>query len=306
MSIDPALVVAGLIVGFVVGMTGMGGGALMTPILVLVLGITPSSAVSSDLVASLIMKPVGATVHARRGTVNKELVGWLCLGSVPTAFFGVLVLQSLGGGKELEDNIKLFLGVALLLAAVTMIVKNVLVRRRTGALAIDPALRAPLHIRPVLTLMIGAIGGLVVGMTSVGSGSLIIVMLMLLYPTLTARELVGTDLVQAIPLVASAALGHMIFGSVDLTITGSLLIGALPAVYVGARMSAKAPDAVIRPILVLVLLISSLKLLQVSNEWLMVVLGVGLAGYLVMMMVSRRRATTATAGVDVALEPSAR
>src|SRR4051812_32665680 len=121
-----ALAVAGLIVGFTVGLTGMGGGALMTPILVLLFGITPSTAVSSDLLASLIMKPLGGSVHVRHGTINWSLVRWLCTGSVPAAFAGVLILKSLGNGEQLEQDIKKLLGWALLVASVAMVGKAVL------------------------------------------------------------------------------------------------------------------------------------------------------------------------------------
>lgn len=259
-----ALVIAGLIVGFVVGMTGMGGGALMTPILVLILKVTPSTAVASDLVASLIMKPVGAGVHAKRGTVHRNLVLWLCVGSVPSAFAGVLILRSLGNDKSLQDHIKFFLGAALIVAASTMIVKSLLDGRRRRALAAagKADVDEPLQVKIVPTILIGILGGLVVGMTSVGSGSLIIVMLLVLYPRLTASQLVGTDLMQAIPLVGAASLGHILFGDFQMSVTLWLLVGAIPAVYVGARLSAKAPDHIIRPVLVIVLIASSLKLLD--------------------------------------------
>jgi uncharacterized membrane protein YfcA len=265
---------AGVLVGFTVGLTGMGGGALMTPILVLIFHVQPLAAVSSDLVAAVVMKPVGGGVHLRRGTVNLRLVKWLCIGSVPSAFAGVLVLRALGNGEALEDRIKHILGVALLVAAFAIVAKAWVQRQRatpTGDVH-------DLTVRPAPTLLIGIVGGLVVGMTSVGSGSLMIVFLLLLYPTLSAKQLVGTDLVQAIPLVASAALGHILFGDFQLALTASLLIGCLPGVYFGARMSAKAPDSVIRPALVLVLVLSGLKLVGASNTALGVALAIGLAG----------------------------
>ena len=255
MAFDPAVAVAGLVVGFSVGLTGMGGGALMTPILVLFFRVQPLAAVSSDLLASLIMKPVGGTVHARRGTVRKDLVLWLCVGSVPAAFAGVLVLRALGG-SDIDQLLKRALGVALLAAAVSMLLRDKILRRRAEG---DD--RPPVVLHRAATVAIGAIGGLVVGMTSVGSGSLIIVMLLALYPGLRASELVGTDLIQAIPLVGAATLGHLLFGDVRFGLTASLLIGALPGVYVGARLSARADDRVVRPALFLLLLTSGLKLI---------------------------------------------
>jgi uncharacterized membrane protein YfcA len=260
------LTLAGLVGGFVVGLTGMGGGALMTPMLVLLFHIDPLTAVSSDLVVSLAMKPVGASVHMRRGTVRTELVRWLMLGSVPAAFSGVLVLRALG--DDAGDRLKLWLGIALLVAAACIVVKARLQQRsraaervRVGAGDEPDAPASPaLIVRPLPTVVIGAVGGLVVGMTSVGSGSLIIVALMLLYPRLTSAELVGTDLLQAIPLVASAALGHALFGDVQLDIAGSLLLGGIPGIWLGAHVSSRAPDRIVKPVLFVVLLATGLKL----------------------------------------------
>jgi uncharacterized membrane protein YfcA len=276
---------AGLIVGFVVGLTGMGGGALMTPVLVLLFNVQPLAAVSSDLVAAVIMKPVGGAVHAKRGTVHKGMVGWLCLGSVPAAFGGVLLLKSLGNGDSIQGHVKAFLGWALILASATMVAKAIMTMRtraRDQALGTYATEKPPIVLRPALTVLIGAFGGLIVGMTSVGSGSLIIVLLLLLYPTLRANDLVGTDLVQAVPLVASAALGHLIFGDFKLGLTSSLLIGSIPGVYIGARVSSAAPGWLVRRALVIVLLASGLKLLEVPTATLgYILLGVAVAGPLV-------------------------
>ncbi len=260
MDIDPLIALAGLLVGFVVGLTGMGGGALMTPLLVLLFDIEPLAAVSSDLVAAFVMKPVGATVHFRRGTVHLELVRWLVVGSVPAAFTGVLILNQLGDGDGVQDRIKVVLGGALLVAATSILLKQRVARRNQST-----AQPGPPAVRRLPTVVVGVLGGLIVGMTSVGSGSLIIVMLLALYPRLTASELVGTDLLQAIPLVGSAALGHLLYGDFQLGLTASLLLGALPGVYAGARASAKAPDRLIRPVLIVVLAASGLKLVGAGN-----------------------------------------
>jgi len=276
--LDLYIALAGLIVGFTVGLTGMGGGALMTPILVLLFHIQPLAAVSSDLVAAVVMKPVGSAVHIKHGTVNKALVKWLVIGSVPFAFLGVLVLKSLGNGQVVQDRIKLALGYALLLACASIVFKALVQVRQWGQdRRIERAGGTPtkppeFRIRPVPTLVIGALGGLIVGMTSVGSGSLIIVLLLLLYPSLRAGQLVGTDLVQAVPLVASAALGHLLFGDFKLAVTASLLLGSIPGVYFGARVSAKAPGGLVRRALVFVLLASGLKLINTDNQTLAMVL----------------------------------
>jgi uncharacterized membrane protein YfcA len=254
--IDLTVALAGLGVGFVVGLTGMGGGALMTPILVLLFGIQPLAAVSSDVVASMIMKPVGGAVHWKRGTVHRRLVLWLMLGSIPSAFLGVLLLKSLGGQAALQGIVKHALGVALLVVVAGLLVRPLLQRRTRQNEA-----AGALEVRPLPTLLIGIVGGLVVGVTSVGSGSLMIVLLMMLYPSIKLSELVGTDLVQAIPLVSSAAIGHLMFGDFQLGLSASILVGSIPGVFVGALFSTRAPDHVIRPALMVVLLASSLKLL---------------------------------------------
>jgi len=276
LHIDWAIALASVIVGFTVGLTGMGGGALMTPILLIFFGINPTAAVSSDLVAAMVMKPVGGGVHVRRRTVRWELVRWLCVGSIPAAFAGVFLLHSTGDSATIENTTKLFLGVTLTLAAVAMVFKAWLQGRRSAlaregrrdTLGTDQTI----HVRIPLTILIGAVGGMLVGLTSVGSGSIIIVCLMLTYPQLRGAQLVGTDLVQAVPLVTSAAIAHMLVGDFQLGLTTSILIGALPAVYVGARLSSKAPDGIIRPILVFVLLASALKLLDVPTGVLGVIL----------------------------------
>src|SRR5688572_8051507 len=258
---DAWITLAGLLVGFVGGLTGMGGGALMTPLLVLLFGVQPLAAVSSDLVASLIMKPVGSAVHLKRGTVHRGLVKWLVIGSVPAAFVGVLMLKAFGTGEELQEFVKAALGIALLVVSVALVLKALVSRRESESSDAPPSIDA----RPLPTAVVGVIGGLVVGMTSVGSGSLIILMLLVLYPRLRLSELVGTDLVQAVPLVAAASLAHLLFGDFRLSLTVSILIGAIPGVYLGARLSSRAPDHWIRPALVVVLTASGLKLLGAGN-----------------------------------------
>ena len=212
MSIDPYIVLGSAIVGFLVGMTGAGGGALMTPMLILFFGVKPSTAISSDLVAAVLMRPVGAVVHMTRRTVNYPMVGWMVLGSVPSALVGSYVLHLLGNSKSAEDNIEIILGTALLVGAAAMVLRAVL-DRRTGQQR--QGLIGELVVRPLPTVGIGLVGGFIVGMTSVGSGSLMIVLLLFLYPMLGANQLVGTDLTQAVPLTLAAALGALAFGHVE-------------------------------------------------------------------------------------------
>lgn len=291
---------AGIFVGFVVGLTGMGGGALVTPMLVLFFGVQPLAAVSSDLVASLFMKPVGAFVHYRHRTVNLRLAGWLTAGSVPAAVAGVLLLRALGDGDGVQDGVRIGLGVAMLLAVGGMVTKAAVTARR-DRVGVDAA-ASPLRIRPIPTLLIGVAGGFAVGMTSVGSGSLIIAMLLIAYPRLRAGQLVGTDLVQAIPLVGAAALAHVFFGHVRLDVTLPLLIGALPGVYLGAKVSARGSTAWIRPVLWIVLVTTSLKLVHVPTTVVLVVAGVLTIAALVVgsaqRRVNRRRHALAERALD--------
>ena len=294
MTFDLPLAIAALGIGIVVGLTGMGGGALMTPVLVLFFDVLPLTAVSSDLVASAVMKPVGSVVHLRRGTVHLGLVKWLCAGSVPAAFAGVLVARTLGGGEQVQAVIRSALAIALLFSAGGLMVRAYIrlaehARVRDGRAAPLPQGRPRVDVRPFPVVVVGILGGLVVGMTSVGSGSLIIIALMALYPRLTASELVGTDLVQAVPLVASAALGHILFGDFQLALTTSLLAGSIPGVWIGAHLSARAPGGLVRRALGFVLLASALKLLDVSTAATGIILAAVLVVAPLLWMVVRRR-----------------
>lgn len=294
MLLDPVLIAAAFGVGVVVGLTGMGGGALMTPVLVLLFNVPPLAAVSSDLVASAMMKPIGAVVHLRRGTVNTGLVRWLVVGSVPCAFGGVLLSRALGDGEQLQNAVRTALGIALLLAAGGLTVRAYLrlaehARVLNGRADPLPSNSPEIAVRVLPTIVIGALGGAVVGMTSVGSGSLIIIALMVLYPRLKANQLVGTDLLQAVPLVMSAALGHILFGDLQLDVTASLVVGSIPGVWVGARLSANAPGGLVRRALAFVLLASALKLLHVPTNTTGLVLVVLLATAPPLWMLIRRR-----------------
>ncbi|GAA2657703.1 sulfite exporter TauE/SafE family protein [Paractinoplanes durhamensis] len=291
---DLTLALAGLGVGIVVGLTGMGGGALMTPILVLVFGIPPIAAVSSDLAASAVMKPFGGAVHARRGTVNWAMVGWLCAGSVPSAFLGVLLLRLLGDDDSVQQTIRIALGVALVLAAAGLLAKA-WVARRQGIRDSDEPVKVT--VKPLPTALLGAVGGLVVGLTSVGSGSLIIVALLAMYPKLRANDLVGTDLVQAIPLVTSAALGHAFFGDLKLDLAGAVLIGSVPGVLIGSRISSRAPGGLVRAALVIVLLASALKLFDVPTAAVGIVTGIAVLIAVGLALANRARR------IPAALEP---
>jgi uncharacterized membrane protein YfcA len=224
--------------------------------LILLFSVKPSTAISSDLVAAVVMRPVGAAVHLRKGTVNLGLVGWMVVGSVPMAFLGAYFLHLIGRTSSAQNNIEKLLGAALLVGAAAMVLRLYLDRRsgvaRTGVVH-------DIAIRPALTVLIGMVGGLIVGMTSVGSGSLMIVLLLFLYPMLGANQLVGTDLTQAVPLTMAAALGALAFGHVALPVTASIIIGSVPAVLVGSLFSSRAPDRYVRPVITFVIFASGLK-----------------------------------------------
>ena len=275
MSLSLSIVIAGLVVGVLVGMTGAGGGALMTPILILLFGVTPSSAVSSDIVASAIMKPFGGAIHFRRGTVHLGLVGWLSAGSVPAAFAGVFIDHALGSGKVMQQNIEYAMGAAIVLASGAMILKLLL--DSTGWRTSDDRSdqdEPVIKVRRIVTVAIGAFGGFLVGITSVGSGSLMLVLLMLTYPQLSMRRLVGTDIVQSMPLVGAAAVGHALFGGLKFGLTASITLGAIPGVMVGAWLSARASNILLRPIIAFVLTASALKLFGVGATDLAITMGV--------------------------------
>jgi uncharacterized membrane protein YfcA len=243
-------------------MTGAGGGALMTPMLILLFGVKPSAAISRDLVAAVLMRPVGAAVHLGRGTVNRRLVGWMVLGSVPMAFLGAYLLHLMGHAKAAQHNIEKALGAALLLGAAAMVLRYFLDHRSGESRLAGVHELVP---RPARTVAIGMIGGIVVGMTSVGSGSLMIILLLFLYPTIGAKQLVGTDLTQAVPLTTAAALGAIAFGHVEFGVTTSLILGSVPAVLVGSLLSSSAPDRYIRPVITFVITASGLKYVGVGT-----------------------------------------
>jgi len=234
----------------------------MTPMLILLFSVKPSTAISSDLVAAVVMRPFGAAVHFTKKTVNFRLVGWMVVGSVPMAFLGAYLLHLFGLGKPAQTNIEMALGAALLVGAAAMVLRFVL-DRRSGQ-ARDTAVHA-INVKPIPTILIGMVGGLIVGMTSVGAGSLMIVLLLFMYPVIGAKQLVGTDLTQAVPLSLAAAAGALIWGHVEMAVTTSLILGSVPAVLVGSFLSSRAPDKFIRPAITFVIFASGLKYVGVST-----------------------------------------
>ena len=255
-----AILVAGFLVGVVVGLTGMGGGALMTPALIF-LGVgDAATVVTADLTAAAVYKTGGALVHRREGSPHMRMAMWLVVGSVPTALAGPHLMGWLAPPGELDRVLKLAIGFALLLAAATYALRLAvnLVRMRSGVPSADhdPAVRA------VPTLLVGALGGLLVGITSVGSGSIIMIALLMLYPGLSAVRLVGTDLVQAVPLVLAAALSNIALHGLDWGLLVPLVIGSVPGTILGSLVAPRVPQSIVRRGIVVVLTMSGVALLD--------------------------------------------
>jgi uncharacterized protein len=256
---------AAFFVGTIVGITGMGGGALMTPALIF-LGVgDASSVVTADLTAAAVYKSAGATVHWREGSPNLRLAGWLILGSVPFAFLGPYIVKWVAPDTDVDTTLKRFIGIALLLAASTYAARLYIQLRRV--VKTQKTVVAEPVIRPIPTVMVGAVGGLLVGITSVGSGSVIMIALLMLYPTLSAVKLVGTDLVQAVPLVLSAAVSNILAHGLEWNIVIPLIIGSVPGSILGSKIAPRVPSSAIRRGIVVVLTVSGLALLDKSGWW---------------------------------------
>ncbi|MGC8510370.1 MAG: sulfite exporter TauE/SafE family protein [Acidimicrobiales bacterium] len=238
MHLDAVLIAAAAVVGTLIGLTGVGGGALMTPLLVLAFGVSPTSAITADLVATVILRPWGVALHWRRHGIEWRLVTWLSVGSVPAALAGTYLLHRLGASPSTRHDLREVLGGALLLGALAMAAR--LVRPRPGAGARHVA------VRRTATVAVGVGAGLLVGLTSVGAGSLVAVALVVLYPHLRAERLVATDLAQSLPLTVAAGLGAVAFGHVDASLTAALVLGGVPGVAIGAWASARVPGGLVR------------------------------------------------------------
>jgi uncharacterized protein len=261
-----SIIAAGFVVGIVVGLTGMGGGALMTPALIF-LGVGGASAVgTADLTAAAISRSAGAVTHARQGSPNMTLAMWLVIGSVPAALCGPWLIHLIAGGDpgSLNDLLLECIGFALLFAAATYALRLYVNLRRTHDPDRERTDPDP-TIRPLVTLCVGALGGLLVGVTSVGAGSVIMIALLMLYPGLSPVRLVGTDLVQAVPLVLAAAVSNIVINGLDWHILIPLVLGSTPGTVVGARLAPRVPQSYIRRGIVAVLTMSGVALLDKSR-----------------------------------------
>jgi len=250
------IIVMGLIIGLLVGLTGVGGAALLTPVLIL-LGINPAIAVGTDLVYNSITKLFGSIQHWRQKTINLKLVKYLAFGSIPSAIFAVGMLHlfdSFFHNQELV--IKHALGYVLILVAVTTLIKTF----AKDKFALNHFQMKPIHEKKMLTIGIGAILGFIVGLTSIGSGSLFALAMLYLYK-MSPSELVGTDIAHAFLLVSAAGLMHAGIGNVDYLLMLNLLLGSIPGVLLGSTLSAKIPAKPLRTIMAVIILISGFKLI---------------------------------------------
>ena len=289
MQIDWALALGGLVAGVMVGLTGMGGAAIVTPMLVLVFGVNPATAVSSDVVASAIMKPVGSIVHIRAKTVHWGLVGWLSAGSIPGVLLGTWVFARVLTTDEASETIKTWIGGVLVIALIAMLAKNAVAARVKAKRGVQPLVGTEMPVKVVPTLILGLVVGTIVGMTSVGSGSLIVTVLLLLYPLLRPSVLVGTDITQAVPMLIAGAIAHAGVGEIDLAVVASLLIGQIPGVLLGTRLSSRYDGHLLRWLLMVVLAATALKLLGAPSlvSGIIAVAGVVIIGALIVR--DRRR-----------------
>lgn len=251
---------AGLLVGTMVGATGVGGGAVMTPLLILLMGVAPNTAVGTDLLYASLTKMVGVSVHNAERRVDWQVVRRLASGSLPAAIATLGWLRWAESSGIRNDFIIVSLGVVLIITALTTVLRPLLARVGKHLRISDPT--RFLKFQPFLTVLAGAILGILVALTSIGAGALGAVMMLFLYPLrLTPAKLVATDLAHAIPLALITGAGHILLGNVDFVLLGWLLLGSIPGVMIGAHFGGKLPDKVLRIAIAVVLGCVGLKLL---------------------------------------------
>ena len=257
MLINPLYSLAGVLVGLLVGLTGVGGGSLMTPLLVLAFGFHPATAVGTDLLYASATKTVGTTVHGWRGTVDWRVVGWLALGSVPAALLTLTALHYAGEqSKDTGRAISVALGITLILSGLATLFRARIVATLKRAFGKIGHTRAR-----ELTVLLGIALGVLVSLTSVGAGALGMTALLILYPDLPLNRLVGSDIAHAVPLTLLGGIGHWLLGSVDGALLVSLLVGSIPGIVIGSVIASRVSDRVLGPILAVVLALVGVKLL---------------------------------------------
>jgi len=257
LGIEPAYATSGLLVGLLVGLTGVGGGSLMTPLLVLLFGFHASTAVGTDLLFAAVTKTVGTTIHNAGKTVDWQIVRRLATGSIPATILTLVAIHHFGvESKGVATAISLTLGVALLISALSLLVKDKVIAIATA--------RNPdfgLHTSFWLTVLVGFIVGVLVSLSSVGAGALGTIALFFLYPRIPIIRIVGSDIAHAVPLTLIAGLGHWFLGSVNFYLLESLLVGSIPGIIIGSYGARYSPDWLLRPSLGVVLTLVGLKML---------------------------------------------
>jgi len=258
MDFQIGLIVAGLVVGFIVGLTGVGGGSLMTPIL-LWFGIPPTTAVGTDLLYAAFTKMGGIFVHNKKKNINWSITGWLSLGSIPAAMLTLWILDNIKSDISVINSlIKYSLGWALLFTSIAILFKKkllVLSQKHAG-----DKFHSESKTQNGLTVAIGVLLGVTVTLTSIGAGALGTVTLFFLYPLLPTPRLVGTEIAHAVPLTLVAGIGHASMGNLDFTLLGQLLTGSLPGIYIGSMLSGKIPDFYLRNAIAIMLFFVGYKL----------------------------------------------
>ncbi len=251
-------IVAGALVGLLVGMTGVGGGSLMTPLLTLIFGVSPAAAVGTDLDFAAITKGFGTVAHRFHQNIHWNIVALLCLGSIPTAALSVIALKYFGPISDDANHLmRICIGISVVLTAVSLLLRNKILswsKKNPQSLLEGMSLK-------VSTVIVGAVIGVLVTISSIGAGAIGATLILLLYPKLTAAEVAGTDIAYAVPLTTLSALGHWWLGNVDFDLLLGLLIGSIPAIWLGAKLSSTLPERVIRATLATTLFLVGIKLL---------------------------------------------
>jgi uncharacterized membrane protein YfcA len=289
--VDPLVIVFGFGIGILVGMTGMGGGSLMTPLLILAFGYSPVTAVGSDIAYAAVTKTVGGWRHFRLGTVNLGLSLWLAVGSVPSAIVGVWVIEYLHRhyGDSFDDVVLTMLACALILVGVIVLVRSLFMTNAVNGERESFELERR---HKVAAVLIGATTGFVIGLTSAGSGTLIAVFLIVLY-RMAPKTVVGTDVFHAAILLWAAGIAHWIGGNVDFVLVGSILIGSIPGVWIGSHLTVRMPTTIVRTALGVVLMASSFALFSKAGVKLPLAVMIGLPSALLIGLMAQRLARRA-------------
>lgn len=294
--------VLGLLTGLLVGMTGMGGGSLMTPLLVFLFGVPPTTAIGTDIAHGAVFKTVSAVQHRRMGNVRARLAGWMFVGSAPTSLLGVWVAVELTQryGDDVESVMGQVLGGALLFGAIGLVAKSLV-----QATALEEVGWKLTTRDKVAAVLIGVFGGFVVGLTSVGSGVFFGLTLLVLFP-LRAHKVVGTDIFHAAALLYVAGMGHWIAGHVDWALLGWLLLGSIPGVLLGGRLSLRIPEPALRLVLAAILGLAGIRLLDVPGAGIIIVVALSVGAVALLGWIGRHswirfqhgRTARAPTGID--------